>query len=713
MSKQLKYLPLVDEIGKNLPVRYGIPSPTVRSPQPEKYALWMYMTSCDYHHRDGNKYRVAAMRSLTMTTGALARQLKTATAATAAFKRVAQAQAKALDLGYTSSSTEQESDSAMSPLPPSPLSEPRATAAHDPTAGSTDGGEVKSAPPPPLTIPPSPPASAHNGAAAATATAAGTGGENTVSANYTRKGRVEKPTPGLVVWAKRGAELWPSLIRQKIGYDTWTVVHLGPVVSNTRGSSSPTEPAFSVEEVMSSSLLQFPGGVPIMALKKLKRPPKSTEKEAKRAHVRDELSLPANKERQVLQLAIDHAVHLCVVYSWGNDTNMVNVLDGVSLDGLGLTAKGAQNGRKRLRKLMARQDRWAVTPDTWRSWERLRLIVNLGDTSVGSVCQNLRYVYQEVENWINGSPKRSTQPTKTLTWRPQQHRKELASGGGGAIEGAAVVCATRPAAATSLADSMGHVSTKMLLPRSPPCARSSSTKKDGGRARKSNGANANARSNRDGPQDGSGATVVKPNGCAKFNNRNGDAKRGKSVAAPQQGDGGGRRSCVSTGNARRKIQGRMGGHADASAGAGKKKNMGPATERAATTPATTKVTLTERERRVPSESEDREAKKHVNSAKPKLTMKTATSCRKRRQLEYERDEENGRQPRIASSTLKATTSGRKRRICESDDEQEHAVHATTVNKIVRKGSDKKSVCNRGNVQGWQRRDGTTTIPTAS
>ncbi|CAM9219083.1 unnamed protein product, partial [Ectocarpus sp. 13 AM-2016] len=407
MSKQLKYLPLVDEHGKNLPVRYGIPSPTVRSPQPEKYALWMYMTSCDYHHRDGNKYRVAAMRSLSMTTGALARQLKTANAATATFKRLAQAQAKALNLGYTSSSTEEEGDSVMSQLPPSPLSEPRATAAHDPTAGSTDGAEVKSAPPPPLAIPPSPPASAHNGAAAATATAAGTGGENTVSTNYTREGRVEKPTPGLVVWAKRGAELWPSLIRQKIGYDKWTVAHLGPVVSNTRGSSSPTEPAFSVEEVMSSSLLQFPGGVPLMALKeKLKRPPKSTEKKAKRAHVRDEFSLPANKERQVLQLAIDHAVHLCVVYSWGNDTNMVNVLDGVPLDGLGLTAKGAQNGRKRLRKLMARQDRWAVTPDTWRSWERLRLIVNLGDTSVGSVCQNLRYVYQEVENWINGSPKR-------------------------------------------------------------------------------------------------------------------------------------------------------------------------------------------------------------------------------------------------------------------------------------------------------------------
>ncbi|CBJ28031.1 hypothetical protein Esi_0089_0090 [Ectocarpus siliculosus] len=345
------------------------------------------------------------MRSLSMTTGALARQLKTANAATATSKRLAQAQAKALDLGYTSSSTEEESDSAMSPLPPSPLSEPRASAVHDPIAGSTDGAEVKSAPPPPPTIPPSP-ASAHNGVAAA-ATAAGTGGENTVSAEYARGGRVEKPTPGLVVWAKRGAELWPSLIRQKVGYDKWTVVHLGPVVRQTRGSSSPTEPAFSVKEVMSSSLLQFPGGVPLMALKeKLKRPPESTEKKAKRAHVRDEFSLLANKERQVLQLAIDHAVHLCVVYAWGNDANMVNVLDGVPLDDLGLTAEGAQNGRKRLRKLMARQDRWAMTPDTWRSWERLRLIVNLGDTSVGSLCQNLRYVYQEVENWINGSPKR-------------------------------------------------------------------------------------------------------------------------------------------------------------------------------------------------------------------------------------------------------------------------------------------------------------------
>lgn len=92
----------------------------------------------------------------------------------------------------------------MSPLPPSQLSEPRATAAHDPIAGSTDGAQVKSAPPPPPTILPSPPASAHNGVVAV-ATAAGTGGENTLSAKYAREGRVEKPTPGLVVWAKRGA----------------------------------------------------------------------------------------------------------------------------------------------------------------------------------------------------------------------------------------------------------------------------------------------------------------------------------------------------------------------------------------------------------------------------------------------------------------------------------------------------------------------------
>ncbi|CAB1121501.1 unnamed protein product [Ectocarpus sp. CCAP 1310/34] len=450
-------------------------------------------------------------------------------------------QAKALDLEYTSSSTAEESDSAMSTLPPSPLSDPRVTAAHDPIAGSTDGAQVKSAPPPPPTVPPSLPASAHNGVAAA-ATTDGTRGENTVSAKYAREGRVEKTTPGLV--------------------------------------------------------------------EKLKPPPKSTEKKAERAHVRDEFSFLANKERQ----------------------------------------------------LVARQDRWAVTPDTWRSWERLRLIVNLGYTSVGSLCQNQRYVYQEVENWINGSPKSQFRRSRTHFLR-----KELASGGGGATEGAAVVCATRPAAATPLTDSTGHASTKMLLPRSLPCARSSSTKKDGGRARKSSGANANARSNRDGPQDGSGATVVKPTGCAKFNNRNGDAKRGRSVAAPQQEDVGGRRSCASTGKARRKIQGRARGHADASAGAGKKKNMGPATERAATTIATTKVTLTERERRVRSESEDRGAKKHVSSA------------------------ENGRQPRIASSTLKATISRRKRRIFESDDEEEHAVHATTVNKVVRKGGDKR-VC---------------------
>ncbi|CAM9286288.1 unnamed protein product [Ectocarpus sp. 8 AP-2014] len=647
------------------------------------------------------------MRSLSMTTGALARQLKTAKAATATFKRLAQAQAKALDLGYTSSSTEEESYSAMSPLPPSPLSEPRASAVHNPIAGSTDGAGVKSAPPPPPTIPPSPPASAHNGVAAAAA-AAGTGGENTVSAEYAREGRVEKPTPGLVVWAKRGAGECMAILPSPDYFPAPSALMIGPVGTMLRPlEDAPSSRNAYIARRPGANLTNYTllGSLGQIG-RRLKAAPITQFLEQKTC---DPVSLLVYQ--QVLQLAIDHAVHLCVVYAWGNDANMVNVLDGVPLDGLGLTAEGAQNGRKRLRKLMARQDRWAMTPDTWRSWERLRLIVNLGDTSVGSLCQNLRYVYQEVENWINGSPKRSTQPNKTLTWRSQLHRKGLASGGVGATEGAAAVYATRPAAATPLTDGTGQVSTKMLLPRSVPCARSNSTKKDGGRVRKSNGANANARSNRDGPRDGSGATVVKPTGCAKFNKRNGEAKRGRNMAAPQQGDGGGRRACAST-KVRRKIQGRMGGHADASSGARKKKNMRPATERAITTPATTKVTLTDRERRVRSECADREAKKHVNSAKPKLTMKIATSCWKRRKLEYERDEENGRQPRIASSTLKATTSGRKRRIFESDDEEEHAVHATTVNKVVRKGSD-KNVCDRWNVQGWQRRDGTPTIPIGS
>lgn len=312
-----------------------------------------------------------------------------------------------------------------------------------------------------------------------------------------------------------------------------------------------------------------------------------------------------------------------------------------------------------------------------------------------------------------GPPTRSTRPTKTLPRRPQQHRNGLANGGGGATEGAAVVCGTRPVGATPRADGTGHINTNMLLPRSLPCARSNSTKNDGGRARKNHGANANAsNNNRDGPQDGSGAKVEKPTGRAKSDKRSGEAKRGRNVAAPQQGDGGGRISNASTGKARRKVQGWKGDHANVSTGAGRKKKlMRSAAGRANTAPATTKVTLPGREGRVQSESEDREAKKHVKSAKSKLTMKIATSCWERRQFEYERDEESSRQPRIASSTLKATTSGRKRQIIESDDEQEQAVHATTVNKVARMGRD-KSVCDRWNVQGWQRRDGTPTIPMA-
>lgn len=38
--------------------------------------------------------------------------------------------------------------------------------------------------------------------------------------------------------------------------------------------------------------------------------------------------------KQRRQLAIDHAVHLCVKYSWKHDTGVANVITGKTLDGL-------------------------------------------------------------------------------------------------------------------------------------------------------------------------------------------------------------------------------------------------------------------------------------------------------------------------------------------------------------------------------------------
>lgn len=48
---------------------------------------------------------------------------------------------------------------------------------------------------------------------------------------------------------------------------------------------------------------------------------------------------------QVLQLAIDHAVRLCIVHGWKQGVDMVNVINGEPLDGLGLSKK--QRGTER------------------------------------------------------------------------------------------------------------------------------------------------------------------------------------------------------------------------------------------------------------------------------------------------------------------------------------------------------------------------------
>ncbi|CAN0561942.1 unnamed protein product, partial [Ectocarpus sp. 12 AP-2014] len=121
---------------------------------------------------------------------------------------------------------------------------------------------------------------------------------------------VTEACPGLVVWADRAGEPWPSLIQKTLPWKRCLVRYLGPV----RGSPADETSG----EVDVSSLAKFPGGLPLCQLMEKISPPLTEQatKEEKDAHIRDEFFLPVNADKKVLQLAIDHAVRLCIVHGW-------------------------------------------------------------------------------------------------------------------------------------------------------------------------------------------------------------------------------------------------------------------------------------------------------------------------------------------------------------------------------------------------------------
>ncbi|CAM9656653.1 unnamed protein product [Ectocarpus fasciculatus] len=219
------------------------------------------------------------------------------------------------------------------------------------------------------------------------------------------KRAVTEACPGLVVWADRAGETWPSLIQKSLPRKRCLVRYLGPV-----GGSSADETSGEVDV---SSLAKFPGGLPLYQLNENISPPPTeiATKEQKDAHIHDEFFLPVNAEKKGVQLAIDHAVRLCIVHGWKQGVDIANVINGESLDGLGLTKKQRGHERQaRMPWLLKHPGQWTSHADTWSSYDRFRVIFNDKAEDADPLCQKLRTACSGIDQWIRSTLKSSGKP---------------------------------------------------------------------------------------------------------------------------------------------------------------------------------------------------------------------------------------------------------------------------------------------------------------
>ncbi|CAM9817251.1 unnamed protein product, partial [Scytosiphon promiscuus] len=253
------------------------------------------------------------------------------------------------------------------------------------------------------------------------------------------EGGIADPCHGLVVWADRGGELWPSLIQEKLSRDRCVIRYLGPLPSQSGIPFPAPSPAaaFSpalAKEVAVSSLARFPGGLPLMVLSERISPPpaEGASKGEKDALIRKEFSLAANKDRKMLQLAIDHAVRLCIVHAWKESIKMVNVVDGESLDRLGFSKrKRGTERQRRIDLLLAQPDQWVSPVDTRSSYDRFRVMFNNKAEGADPLCARLRFAESGLQEWIRSrrspSATPSLAPASSASATQPQQRQESAS----------------------------------------------------------------------------------------------------------------------------------------------------------------------------------------------------------------------------------------------------------------------------------------------
>eukprot|EP00903_Cladosiphon_okamuranus_P006860 g6681.t1 len=208
VERELRHLPLVDEHGDNLPIRYGISPATIAHPDPEREAIGDYMITTPYYTEEDKQYRMAVLREAFMTPEADSVRVAMAHAAEAAFDRLARAQEEEIKRALLAS---ENGDGNLPPPPAADDDASNGTTAAAAAAGSAGGtgsngdsgndnggGGQRTLSPP---LPPPPQGSSNHdstvrtstpvAAAANAATAAAVAGANT-AAVVARKGLVSR-----------------------------------------------------------------------------------------------------------------------------------------------------------------------------------------------------------------------------------------------------------------------------------------------------------------------------------------------------------------------------------------------------------------------------------------------------------------------------------------------------------------------------------------
>ncbi|CAM9998177.1 unnamed protein product [Ectocarpus sp. 4 AP-2014] len=162
VDRELRHLPLVDEHGDDLPIRYGLPPATVANPHPEEDFLEDYLMTTLFYTEEGKQYPMAVLRGAYMTPEAADVRAAMAQTAVTAFDRLAKEQEEEIKRALLASEGENDNPPIPIPIPiPTPTPAPASADGDGDNQGPTPsppGPPVPSAPSEAKLPPPPPPA---------------------------------------------------------------------------------------------------------------------------------------------------------------------------------------------------------------------------------------------------------------------------------------------------------------------------------------------------------------------------------------------------------------------------------------------------------------------------------------------------------------------------------------------------------------------------